>query len=205
MSSATHTLADLYNSVINYGYIVRKYNYDGLAMWNLLKNPLSKVFHGNNPGEWATSRKQIEDEYKNIEKSGFIGHLDETPDMDHNQWEREHFLVQHVRILFKSPQPTIVKYLQVGYNTGQLNAELEVNPDFYEKYMDKVTAFTNIDRYIPSEIMQTPISDLQMGNNKMAMDTKNALNGVFNLLQEHTKQEGGSKTLTLNFSGTNCI
>ena len=205
MSRTESTVTDLYNSVIHYGYIVRKYNYDGLAMWNLLKNPLSKLFKGNNEDEWAIPREQIEEEYKKIEDEGFIGHLDETPDMNHDQWEREHFLVQHVRILFKTPRPTLVKYLQVAYNTGQLNAELEVNPDFYEKYMDKVTTFTNINRYIPREIMQIPVSELQTGNSKMMTDTKNAISRVFNLLSDHKKQAGGAKTLTLNFSEVQCI
>jgi len=189
--------------VIIYVESVRRLNYDGLVMWNLLKNPLSELF-GNTKYDWEISREQIEEEYGLLD-SQFIGHLDETPDMDHDQWAREHFLVQHVRILFKTPRPTLVKYLQVAYNTGQLKAELDMNPDFYEKHMDKVRTFMNINRYIPSEIMQKPISELQTENNKMIISIKDAITGVFNALNLSETQNGGAKTLNLNFSGTSCI
>ena len=169
--SVNGTLKDMYNRVVDYGYFVRKNKLNGLKMWQLLKDTLSTVF-GKKTYKWNIEPSQIEGEYSKLD-SKYIGHLemDDARVKDEDRWEKEHFLVQHIRILRESPEPTIVKMLQVAYNTGQLRSEMEKSPEFYEKLEDRVVDYpskespvtvrdlTQIDRYISHDMQHSHATD----------------------------------------------
>ncbi len=157
----------MYNHVADYGYFVRKNRLNGLKMWLVLKDTLSSVF-GKKTYRWNVKSSQIEGEYKML-GAKYIGHEEMTDDMDLHRWEKEHFLVQHIRILHESPKPTVVKILQVAYNTGQLRCEMELSEDFYAEWIDRVVDYpsredplkisdlTTINRYVSRDIQNTPI------------------------------------------------
>jgi len=158
------TLKDMYNRVAEYGYCVRKNRLDGLKMWLLLKDTLSTVF-GKKTYRWNIESSQISGEYSKL-GSKYIGHLEHVDEDEMDQWEKEHFLVQHIRILHESPEPTIVKMLQVAYNTGQLKSEMEESSEFYENLKNRVVDY-------PSEANPLKIRDLTTINRYISRDLQN--------------------------------
>ena len=193
----TLTLGDIYSQVLGYGYFVRVSKLNGLAMWGLLKDNLSNVF-GKDTFEWNIPNDQITGEYNQLDTSGFIGHKDKTDEMDTHQWESEHFLVQHIRILKESPKPTVVKILQVAYNTGQLVGEMESGSEFYKKFIKRVVDYPSadsplklgdivqMDRYISTTLQNTQISEL-VKNNNMAKGLSIA-GGIFKSIVSYVEE-----------------
>jgi hypothetical protein len=170
MAHRSSTLKDTYNEVIKYGNFVRSNRLNGLIMWNVLKVVFQQIF-GDRTYEWNTSHDQIIGEY-NLLDGKFIGHLEPSDSLDKLRWEPEHFLVQHIRILKETKKPTIVKILQVAYNTGQLEAEMNKNREFYKQFKNNVVSYPSedsplkikhlkkINRYISPEMQDTDISEL---------------------------------------------
>jgi hypothetical protein len=108
----------LWNETINYGYRTRKSKSDGLIRWNELK-----VLIPNIKLEWTDKSKT----FYNILVSLGVNDSESSKDanMDHTEWERHHYLLQHGRIIKNNEEGSLVRLLQIAYNIGQFNAEFE--------------------------------------------------------------------------------
>lgn len=169
MALRSNTLKEMYNQVKEYGYFVRNNGLNGLIMWNVIKFVFQQIF-GDTTYKWNIPHDQIMGEY-NLLDDKFIGHLEMSDSLDRLRWESEHFLVQHIRILKETQKPTIVKILQVAYNTGQLEAEMRKHSEFYKQFKKNVVSYPTkesplkisdlmkIDRYISRELQDTEISE----------------------------------------------
>jgi hypothetical protein len=110
----------LWNSIIEYGFNVRKSGIDGLAAWNKLKDVI-KEYKIN--CEWL----QIAiDRYTHMTESFGIkdNNKEDLPKDKHAEWEVTHFFFQHTRIPHHNDKDcNFVRFMQIAYNAGQLKAE----------------------------------------------------------------------------------
>jgi hypothetical protein len=124
-------LIDLWNHVVEAGYNVRKSKCNGQNMWQPFKNLYSKY--------------QVKDQAKIIVNNSIddlikqINYVKNEDDSDHlnvnitvknllfeNKIEIHHFIIQHFRIpLMEKNELSLVKLLQIAYNVGQAQSELE--------------------------------------------------------------------------------
>jgi len=108
----------LWKIMINYGYDVRINKKDGLERWNFVK-PLFPPFSLN----WKESSKKI---YNDLVELGVNNsETSEESGLSHVEWERNHYLLQHGRIIYKNPEGSLVRLMQIAYNIGQFRAEQE--------------------------------------------------------------------------------
>ena len=138
------TLNVLFDSVIEYGYSVRKMSllmpdsHDfGLDCWNILKSSLksciSTIEKYDNPTEWNIQRIIDGEKINDInliynyvhDDLGMKG--DETDKNDENdeKWQCMHFFLQLVRIMKNNPKFDIIRLCQIAYNIGQLKVCIE--------------------------------------------------------------------------------
>ena len=116
-------LEELWISMIKFGERTRAGNMNGLERWNLVKEfiPNIKII-------WKESSKKIYNDLVRLGVNNSEG-WDESG-LSHTEWERQHFLLQHGRIINKNPEGSIVRLLQIAYNIGQFKVEAsgERNP-----------------------------------------------------------------------------
>jgi hypothetical protein len=111
----------LWDRVISYGADVRNGDCDGLACWNALKCVLLRHSAAI---EWSDDCLLF---YKQLLATGVVEDYDVNI-VDKLTWERHHFLLQHGRIPNRNPtEPTTVHLLQIGYNCGQMSADLKTS------------------------------------------------------------------------------
>jgi len=125
-----YNIKDLWNLVVQYGYIVRYNQLDGLDSWVKLKTIISEI-SPKKKYKWACDMEMPFENLKSLENKIIEPIEDENP-INYEKWEREHFFIQHFRIPAKNKNPKMVKILQVAYNTGQLLAEKSKIPYFYD-------------------------------------------------------------------------
>jgi hypothetical protein len=184
MADDSLTVEQLGMLVFKYGKDVRRNKLDGLRMWGDLKDQIIALF-GKNKYAWATEMSVFNAEYDGLvarEEDGIIGHIEDVPDEEHNKWELQHFLLQHIRIPRNEPEPPIHKFMQVFYNSGQLVAEWlkPENVDIYKELFSAlrapktvgtnqyppvltsrkgiIIASVNPGRYIPADMLVKPVS-----------------------------------------------
>lgn len=118
----------LYELIRMYGFRVKTTGMDGLTAWNAVKALLLAAF-GTTKISWTPSQTKILDEIKAL---GVTDQEEKDSGLQHAEWERHHFLVQHGRIVnLNYPDPGIIRLFQIAYNTGQLYAVF--NHPFYTK------------------------------------------------------------------------
>ena len=112
-------LSELWSIMINYGYETRIYNKDGLSRWNVVKSvfPDCKIL-------WKESSKEI---FRNLKELGVLGDDgdEDKYKLSHLDWERNHYLLQHGRIIHNNPEGSLLRLMQIAYNIGQFRAEQE--------------------------------------------------------------------------------
>jgi hypothetical protein len=111
----------LWNEMIQYGYNVRSKGKDGLVAWTNIKVliPGLKI-------TWTEHSKTI---YESLLGLG-VRTTDETYEasgITKEEWDRDHFLIQHGRIIKNNLDGTLVRLMQIAYNAGQFRAEKEKN------------------------------------------------------------------------------
>jgi hypothetical protein len=131
-------VSDLWNEIINRGYIVRSTSLDGLSEWQPLKQKYE---------QYQKYSFIISNHIQNLVKSYYKTPNNDTEhnhakliigncELDTNK-ETEHFIVQHFRIpAQKCFKLSLVKVLQIAYNIGQFKAEQEKGT-----YHDKIISF----------------------------------------------------------------
>jgi hypothetical protein len=112
-------LSELWGVMIKYGYETRIHNKDGLEKWNVVKPvfPDCKI-------SWKESSKEIFKNLQKLEVNGDDGD-EEKYKLSHQDWERQHYLLQHGRIIHKNNPGSLLRLMQIAYNIGQFRAEQE--------------------------------------------------------------------------------
>jgi hypothetical protein len=157
---------DLWQHVLDIGYITRKTGCDGLQMWQPLKNFYSKYEIKSNNSE---NEVPVNDTIKKLsEQVKYTAHDQNHDNVDvkindtqlKNSKETDHFIIQHIRIpmttSFKLP---LVKLLQIAYNVGQAKAEFEKNT-YNEgiKYFYKEHKLSDITTFVSEEVANSQIA-----------------------------------------------
>jgi len=132
----------LWTEMIQYGYNVRSKGKDGLVAWTNIK-----VFIPGLKITWTEHSKTI---YESLLAFG-VSPTDETYEasgMTKEEWDRDHFLIQHGRIIKNNLDGTLVRLMQIAYNIGQFRREREkkeYNPAIIKYYdennLDKLETY----------------------------------------------------------------
>lgn len=111
-------LGILWDLLVTYGYQIRSSNQKGLDSWNAIKSLIPDMSVA-----WSESSKTI---YDKLAKLG-VNTNESSADakMEHKEWERHHYLLQHGRIVRMNPEGSLMRLLQIAYNVGQFKCELE--------------------------------------------------------------------------------
>jgi hypothetical protein len=112
------TLEELWNQILEYGYQVRYKKRDGLRAWSMIKSQIPDLSLDWTAQSRAFYKELAELGVNTSESSGQSG-------LSHRAWERDHYLLQHGRIIKMNPRGSLVRFLQIAYNAGQFKAELE--------------------------------------------------------------------------------
>lgn len=119
-------ILNLWDHLVNVGYIVRKNGYDGLKMWQPFKDMYSKcntlIFDVND------NVIKLSQELKYTPHD--TNHENATIKIHHtlfiNSKDTDHFIIQHFRIpIMLDYKLSLVKLLQIAYNVGQAKGEFE--------------------------------------------------------------------------------
>ena len=138
-------IKDLWNLVIQYGYIVRSNKLDGLESWKKLKDIITEI-GSNKKYKWPVDMKPNYNILKNLSSSLLENFEDDK--LNNTKWEKEHFYIQHFRITAKNDNPKMSRILQVAYNTGQLMAERAIDPTFYEDLNNNLIGLLYVNKRI---------------------------------------------------------
>jgi hypothetical protein len=108
----------LWKDFINYGYRTRINKLDGLKRWNEIKVLIPDI-----KLKWTDKSKKFYDKLVAIRVNN--SESSEDAKMDHTEWERHHYLLQHGRIIKNNHEGSLLRLLQIAYNCGQFKAESE--------------------------------------------------------------------------------
>ena len=130
------TIQKLLLLVRSYGFNVRSSNKKGDIAWTLVKNLLIDIDSKLKMNEWNQQSKHFYPYMKNTLQ--LYGDTIIDPDTnkeqndnpDHSIWEPHHFLLQHGRIVQLS-EPSLLRLVQVNYNSGQLLAQMVMDKNAY--------------------------------------------------------------------------
>ena len=139
-------IKELWNGITEYGYRTRQGKLDGLERWNNIKKTIPNI-----KIEWTNKSKKIFDDLKtfgvdsseNAEEAG----------LEKNEWDRNHFLIQHGRIIKNNPEGNLIRLFQIAYNAGQFRAENEktqYSPDIRDYYVRN--ELNKLETYLDNEI-----------------------------------------------------
>ena len=191
-------ISELFENIKVYGRYVRLNGLDGLEYWNKIKkfiskpeqeiglNPLNEILGEGwdivirfNPDSKSTSNLQqiynyVHDELQIYGEEGDI----EAKSIVKEDWEKNHFALQLIRIPKNNPL-NLLRLLQVGYNLGQLSAELNLDKTFYTKKfmnyfesnnLNNITSYVSLTKKEIEEISSsTEIQDLIINLNNPAL------------------------------------
>lgn len=148
-------IKDLWNGIIKYGYRTRQNKLNGLERWNNLKKIIPNI-----KIEWTEKSKKIFDELKNFGVDS--SENAEEAGLEKYEWDRNHFLIQHGRIIKNNPDGNLIRLLQIAYNIGQFKYEMEIKPysseinDYYIR-----NELNKLDTYLDKEInIESDITEL---------------------------------------------
>lgn len=148
-------LHSLWDEIQNYGYNVRKNNLDGLKDWQEPKAKYSKFYiAGREDGIIMNNNfHNIENKIQYIIGQDTKDHQDVIVKIDNieldNRIDKYHFFIQHFRIpKLENYKLSVLKLLQIAYNSGQFKADAEANKHdkkvidfYYDNDLDKITTF----------------------------------------------------------------
>ena len=155
-----------------YGFLVRKTNKRGDLAWASFKELLLKIDDKLTFTQWNLPCQSFYNTMKNdLQLFGdtIIDPETNTEKNDHEDkslWEPHHFLLQHARIVHLS-KPSLMRYLQICYNTGQLCAQMKTDQSHYtqkqkeyinQPYKNNDSHFYNVQAYIS----ESDINDLNI-------------------------------------------
>ncbi len=152
------TLQSLWIEFVNYGYQVRITGKKGDQAWSKVKKPLSEIdlkFSLWNE-KCKTYFRIMKNDLKLFGDTIITQDKKEINDhQDHQIWESHHFMLQHGRIVANN-DPSLLRFLQIAYNCGQLKAIREKDQSMYSLeqlkfYDDPENGMTQINSYIPVE------------------------------------------------------
>jgi hypothetical protein len=144
-------MEELFNKVIEYGKYVRENNLNGLIAWTDIKDLFKLEI---NCPKWNITRNIGDKEtsdideiysyvYDNLDMRGDDSDDDNTTQITHLSWEKQHFFLQLIRIIKKNPDFSFVRLGQIAYNIGQLSVYIDSDPiytggprDYY--YLNKL-------------------------------------------------------------------
>jgi hypothetical protein len=132
--------------VFCYGAKVRVSGADGLDAWNRLKVLLKPTAQ---PIRWTEKCLTFFDQFLAL---GIVE--DEDGSQTHEEWERDHFMLQHGRIPHRNLVADTVRLFQVAYNAGQASIE-----DVKERYPEFLMNF-----YIENDMLEptTFVADAEL-------------------------------------------
>jgi len=118
-------MEELFKLVKEYGFKVRYNNLDGLESWKRIKSILQ--VKENKSCHWNITKKKLQHMYSHVYNDLNIKGEESDPgfqeeDPNHDNWEKNHFYLQLVRIP-NSNECGLVRVCQIAYNLGQLKAE----------------------------------------------------------------------------------
>ena len=109
----------LWSSVIQYGWHVRRSHADGLQKWNDLKKLLDSVVAHDL--QWSAQCLEFFDVLVSM------GLMESSAGLSQESWEKHHFFLQLGRIPHRNRDSfSTMRLFQVAYNVGQLRVELEL-------------------------------------------------------------------------------
>jgi hypothetical protein len=146
---------DLWEEFTNFGYMIRKSDKDGIAGWKSIMVLIPKL-----NVTWIEKSKVYFEKLVELGVNG-VETTDESI-ISTPEWRRNHYLIQHGRIIMKNPEGNLERLLQIAYNAGQFRAELEKNayPIDQLKYylvhdLNKVTSYIEKIDKIPNDALET--------------------------------------------------
>ena len=111
-----------------YGYNVRTKKVDGQAAWDSIKQILAKFDNPTTPEIQIQIQWKLDTitRYSELSKGGDmkVPEKKDVPQERHDQWEVEHFFLQHFKIP-RQHKASLTRLMQIAYNAGQLEAERE--------------------------------------------------------------------------------
>jgi hypothetical protein len=168
------SVVQLWNDFIKYGNHVRRNRLKGNVAWELVKNELKKIDFRF--GSWGSVSVQYYDAMKKLKLYGDtsidqVSGQEVNDSQDQKLWEADHFMLQHGRIVHNN-KPSLLRLLQVAFNIGQLEIELERNPDLYtpdqlKYYTDETNDTKNIRSYISDEDIKLLQQSLNQSNHEI--------------------------------------
>ncbi len=126
-------LIQVFNTVIEYGQLVRSKGLNGLEPWNDIKGLFKDQvvcpkweIKRNIRGTETTDINEIYDfVHDELDMKG-----DDSDDKtDHDSWSKKHFFLQLIRIIKNNPGFSFVRLAQIAYNIGQLSIHLGSGTD----------------------------------------------------------------------------
>jgi hypothetical protein len=204
MSSGKITVEDLWRRFKDYGYAVRLMKKNGGDAWNAVKSILVKIGDDGNFAEWVDiSTRYYDHMKKKLELFGDtikdIDGKEKNDNLDHSLWEPHHFMLQHGRIVANN-KPSLLRLLQIAYNSGQLRREIETNQkaytaDQYAFYNGNDKSFEtdigNLANYISAEYLELLNVSLQDDDKQTLLET--VIGEIDKVLKDSKTQEGGYK------------
>ena len=156
----------LWNTIIQYGKYVRNNKFNGLDMWNGLKQILNEHII-----ELQWTSKSLNFYHDIID----LGVIEDKTLLNHNEWEFHHFFLQHGNIPFKNNGNNI-RLFQIAYNIGQFTIE-KIN--YEQKWIDYYNnnKLNEIYSFIEDESILT-LNKLY--NDELTMNVVKYCNGIVN-------------------------
>lgn len=140
-------MARIWEEVENIAYLIRSKNKDGLEWWGKLKIVIATITLENTEQMHWKNLESLVHLYDKFREMGMRG---EEGEEGIENWERDHFILQHARIAKKNPNLTPTRLLQVAYNAGQLRAVWDtVSEEVKQIYRDRKLG--KIDTYMRAE------------------------------------------------------
>ncbi len=171
-------MEELFQSVIEYGRLVRANKLDGLKLWEDIKGLFSdkttcsgaqwKIVRTINGVDTSDIHKIYNYVYNELGMDG----EDSDDKSDHDLWSKKHFFLQLIRIVKKNPTFSLVRLAQIAYNIGQLSNHLDSDPLFEEKHtsyfysnrLNEIGSYIDLDE---CEISEKEVKELTDQINEM--------------------------------------
>lgn len=197
-TSTIKQLYELFDTVIEYGYQVRKNDLNGLDEWKKIK----PEFSADNKCEWSIVRLigdrkvyELGDIYDYVhDKLGMKGGDEDQNDenVDQNDWEKFHFFLQLIRIPRNNDKNcSLLRLMQIAYNLGQLKADYKdsVYTDEVKEFYD-LNKLEKLDSYVNPE--KSNFGTKEYLTDLIETVNKTVKNTLRKIEEEKTDQDGGA-------------
>jgi hypothetical protein len=164
-------LTNLFNNVMKYGFLVRKHKLDGKKYWTNAENVISP--NNISMNKWSVQSYSF---YYDLINMGVIE--DPTMITTHDEWQYNHFLLQHGRLIKK--ECALNRLLQIAYNGGQMAYCLKNSEGTY------VYTYERIKYYVSNSM--TRWSTYIEPNDLKSVSTNSNMTKLINLNQWFNKQ-----------------